>query len=328
LVRKIKSLIFILFIFYLPALAHHGVASLGTAGIEGPGAPLETSSSATLPEGKFLAYMKLDYASFYKYTPEIDDETESYTFWIYGIGYGLKSYLSLYLFVPYYTKKLEDNSFNSSGFADISVMAVYGFKYDEGFMPVPEKESLDDLMDWHFTVYTGISLPTGDPNIRDRDGNIDPGMSLGFGKPTVTVGFTGTKQINEDLTFILDSNYLKFFEYRYNDGNKYRFGDEFRFNTAFTYRLITDPKSKFRLDGNFELNYLYLGRDSQNGVKLKGTGGDIVYSVLGFRLYYRTISVGLGIKKPVWKDLNEQSIQQGAEGKENYRIIFTFSALF
>lgn len=45
-----------------PAVAHHGVASLGTAGLEGPGAPVETSSSATLPQGKWLAYLKLDHA--------------------------------------------------------------------------------------------------------------------------------------------------------------------------------------------------------------------------------------------------------------------------
>jgi len=30
--------------------AHHGVASLGAAGLEGPGAPIETSSSSTLPQ--------------------------------------------------------------------------------------------------------------------------------------------------------------------------------------------------------------------------------------------------------------------------------------
>ncbi len=308
--------------------AHHGVASLGSAGLEGPGAPLETSSSATLPEGKFLAYLKLDYANFKKYTPQRDDETDSYTFWIYGLGYGVKPYLSVYLFVPYYTKKLEDNSFNTSGFADISLMAVLGFKYDEGFMLIPETESLDDLMDWHFTVYGGLTIPTGDPNIRDANGNIDPGMSLGFGKPTITLGFSATKQFTDNMTFVFDTNYLKFFEYKYNDGTKYQFGDEFRMNTAITYRVLTSEKNKFRLDLDFELNYLNLGRDKENGIGLKGTGGKILYTLYGLRAYYKTISVGLGVKIPSWTDLNEESLQQGAEGKEKYRIIFTFSTLF
>jgi len=36
------------------AEAHHGVATLGAAGLVGRGAPLETSSSATLPRGSIL----------------------------------------------------------------------------------------------------------------------------------------------------------------------------------------------------------------------------------------------------------------------------------
>ncbi|MDQ7056370.1 MAG: transporter [Persephonella sp.] len=310
------------------AYAHHGVASLGVAGLEGPGSPLETSSSITLPEGKFLAYLKLDYADFKKYTPQRDDETDSYTFWIYGVGYGIKSYLSVYLFVPYYTKKLEDNSFNSSGFADILFMGVLGFKYDEGFLLIPERESLDDLMDWHFTLYGGFSVPTGDPNIRDMNGSIDPGMSLGFGKPTVSIGATATKQLTDRLTFVADTNYMKFFKYRYADGTEYQFGDEFRFNTAFAYRILTDYTDRLRIDLSLEANFLNLGRDKENGKGLSATGGKMLYGLYGFRLYYRTISAGLGIKIPHWTDLNEESQQQGSEGKENYRLIFTFSALF
>ena len=34
-----------------PALAHHGVAGLGAAGLLGPGAPIEAATSATLPAG-------------------------------------------------------------------------------------------------------------------------------------------------------------------------------------------------------------------------------------------------------------------------------------
>jgi hypothetical protein len=64
----------------------HGVASLGLAGLEGPGAPIETSSSVTLPVGKYLFYMRLDYAKFELYTPERDDEGKFNAFWMYGLG--------------------------------------------------------------------------------------------------------------------------------------------------------------------------------------------------------------------------------------------------
>jgi len=207
-------------------------------------------------------------------------------------------------------------------------MAVLGFKYDEGLKLIPKKESLDDLEDWHFTIYTGLTLPTGNPDEKDRNGNIDPAMSLGFGEPSFTLGFTSTKQLTEDITAVFDTSYLKFLEHKYEDGTKYQFGDEFRFNTALTYRTYTNENKRLRIDTNLELNYLHLNRDKENGKELTATGGDILYLLPGLRLYYKNISVGLGVKFPIWTDLNEEDKQQGAEGKEKYRFIFTFSALF
>lgn len=311
----------------VPAFAHHGVASLGAAGLEGPGAPLETSSSATLPAGGVFFYAKLDFARFDLLTPGIDDEGDYNAFWIYGAGYGATSYLSLYLFVPYYTKKLENNSFNTSGFADISMMGVLGLKYDGGVMLTPPNESLDDLEDWHFTLYGGCTLPTGDENIRDAGGTIDPGMSLGFGTPSFSSGFTSTKPITGRLTFVFDTSVIRFIENEYDDGSKIRFGDEFRINSALSLRLLTRPQSKFRLDGNIETNYLGLGRDENGGAGELATGGSILYLVPGFRLYYKSTSLGFGVKLPVWTDLNEAADQQGAEGTERYRALVSLSVL-
>jgi hypothetical protein len=49
------------FLLLLPvgsAEAHHGIASLGVAGLEGPGAPIEMSSSVTLPRRSLLISLK------------------------------------------------------------------------------------------------------------------------------------------------------------------------------------------------------------------------------------------------------------------------------
>jgi hypothetical protein len=40
------------------------------------------------------------------------------------------------------------------------------------------------------------------------------------------------------------------------------------------------------------------------------------------------VSFAFGVKLPIATDLNEDDEQQGAEGKENYRLIFSISALF
>jgi hypothetical protein len=310
------------------AVAHHGVATLGAAGLEGPGAPIETSSSATLPRGSFLGYAKLDYANFERYESGRDDESMYSSYSMFGIGYGIRSWLSAYVFLPYNKKRVEDGSTDSSGFADVALNGVLGFKYDDGFRLVPENESLDDLEDWHFTFYGGLTLPTGDPNTRTRDNEIDPGMSLGFGKPVFGAGLTATKPFGNRFTWVGETSFLYFLEYKYHDGNRTQFGSEFRLNSALTYRLFTIPRWKVRLDAQLEANYLRLGRDKFNGSGERATGGHILYLLPGFRAYWRNTSLGLGVKLPTWTNLNEESEQQGAEGKEDYRLICTFSVIF
>lgn len=308
--------------------AHHGVASLGIAGLKGPGAPIETSSSATLPPHSLLAYVKLDYASFESFTAATDDEGDYAAYWMYGLGYGINSWVSLYAFLPFYTKRPEDNSYTTSGFADTALMAVLGFKLDEGIRRVPENESLDDLEDLHFTLYGGATLPTGDANTRDADGAIDPGMSLGFGKPSLTGGLAVTQPFGRRVTGVLETALIQFQEYEYDDGQRVRFGREFRINAALPVRLAMAPRRGFRLDACLEGNYLSLGRDEENGVGAIATGGKIVYLVPGLRLFMQDTSFGLGLKLPVWTDLNEDDRQQGAEGKERFRAVVTFSTLF
>jgi hypothetical protein len=309
--------------------AHHGVASLGVAGLEGPGAPVETSSSATLPAGQWLASLKLDHARFETYAADPADPEGDYNqYWLLGLGYGFTPWLSGYVFQPYNVKVDEPGGLDSQGFADLSLMGVLGFKYDDGVQLVPGNESLDDLMDWHFTLYAGVTLPTGDADHRLDDGSIDPGKSLGFGKPSYSLGATATRQFSADSTAVFEASYLCFQEYRYDDGQTMQFGSETRLNAALAQRLLVFPDRRFRLDGNLELNFLRLGRDVENGSPAEATGGDMLYGVLGLRLYQDKLSLGLALKKPIWTDLNEEALQQGAEGKEKYRFIATLSALF
>jgi hypothetical protein len=328
--RRGLTRFFALFLLLAPsaAAAHHGVAALGAAGLEGPGAPLETSTSITLPRGSILTYFKFDHAEWERYTSRRDEESIYSTFWMFGIGYGVRSWLSAYAFLPYNQKTVEGGSSNSSGFADMALNVVLGFKHDDGLRLVPENQSLDDLEDWHFSLYLGMTLPTGDPNTRTRTNEIDPGMSLGFGKPAFGVGLTATKLFRERITYIAETAYLYFQDYKYDDGNRTQFGGEFRLNQALTYRLLTVPRWKFRLDAQLEADYLRLGRDKSNGSGERATGGQILYLLPGFRAYWRNTSLGLGVKLPTWTNLNEESEQQGGEGKEDYRLICTLSLLF
>ena len=311
------------------AWGHHGVATLGVAGLEGPGAPVETSSSQTLPEGRWLYYMKIDHASMEKGRLDSTEvEGDQNTFSMYGVGYGATPWLSGYLFLPYHAK-MQERGGGTAGFADLSVMGVVGFKYDGGLKLVPANESLDDLEDWHFTLYLGTSIPTGDATLRDGNNQpIDPGMQLSFGKPSYSTGLTATKQLSQTVTAVTELSWITFTPYEFEGGEEVKFGDESRLNEALVIRMDTDARTKRRIDGNLELQYLSLGRDETDGVGDLATGGAMVYALIGSRVYLESSSFALGIKRPIWRDLNEQADQQGAEGTEDYRVVFSFSTLF
>jgi len=316
------------------AAAHHGVASLGAAGLKGPGAPVVTSSAAPLPKGRGLLYLKADYANYETFTSARDRESDYDLFSMAGVGYGFTSWFSAYAFLPYYVKSAEsgadtdEGSKDHQGFADISFTGVLAFKYDDGFKVAPERESLDDLEDWHFSAYAGLSIPTGDAEALDAAGAIDPGQATGFGAPSFSVGLTSSKQLTDRDTWVSEVSYLWFMENEYDDGSTLRFGSELRLNTAWVRKLHADADTKLRFDGVIEANYLNLGRDEEDGRGADATGGQIFYLTPGVRLYKNRFSIAVGVMLPTWTDLNEEADQQGSEGLEDYRLVGTFSYLF
>lgn len=326
---KLSIVAFVLSAVSGQGLAHHGVAGVGAAGLQGPGAPIEAATSTNLPKDKFFAYLKLDQAQYKTFDSNpANPESKYANYWISGVGYGFKPWFSGYLFAPYYEKVDEPGGFTTRGFTDISLYGQLGFKYDGGLRLTQENESLDDLEDWHFTIFGGSSLPTGNPNLKDQNGNIDPGKSTGFGKPAFNVGLTATKEITPRTTINLELSHLRFQTYTYEDGNSLRFGSEYRANTSVAYRLYTDFDRRFRVDTVLEGQYLYLARDITNGMGDLATGGEIYYLLPGLRIYWGTVTAAIGVKKPIWSNLNEASEQQGAEGKEKYRLIMSVSVLF
>lgn len=317
----------VLSLLALPVWAHHGVAGVGAAGLLGPGAPIESAASSLLPEGKTLAYLKVDDARYRTFAWAAPNARYS-RFTMAGLGHGFTPWFSGYAFLPYHEKVDESGGLDSRGFADVSLMGQFGFKYDREFQLIPANESLDDLEDWHFSIFGGASLPTGDANSRLRDGTIDPSKSLGFGKPAYTIGLTASKTLLERFTLNLEASMLRFQEYKYADGERVRFGSEHRLNAALSYRGLVVPEQMFRIDPVLELQYLDLGRDREGGVPAIAAGGRMMYAVPGVRVYWRNTSLAVGVKVPVWTRLNEGEQQQGSEGKERYRVIVSASALF
>jgi hypothetical protein len=170
-----------------------------------------------------------------------------------------------------------------------------------------------------------MSMPTGQFH-KKINGTVDPGMQPGFGAPGYTLGFSaahafGSLTLNGELS-------TDIFTAREN----FQFGTESHVNVAGVYELYGEPKSFLsKLDGVLELNFLHLARDQESGEGVTASGGNILYLSPGARFSFPSLqnaNLGLLVKLPVWKDLNEQDQQQGGEGLEKYRAIMALSFFF
>jgi hypothetical protein len=300
-----------------PALAHHGTAAVGALGAEGPGAALDTTSPLPLGQGTLFTLVKSEYADF-EQRPGFTDQKTYSSFNTAALGYGIRPWLSAFVFQPY-NVKAQDGIGTNSGLGDTNLMLSASFKWDEGLRLVPEKESLDELMDWHFGLYASCTLPVGPTTHRDDHGDLyAPDMQTGFRGASPGLGLSVLKQVSPDFTVLGEVSYQHFFDQSYSEaGLRYRFGGETRLNGALAWRAWASGTSRLTIVPEFSI--LNLQRDREDGVALQASGGTILYGELGARVSLGAFSIGASIKRAVAKSLNEAADQQGSEGLEDFR---------
>ncbi len=330
--RSVCCLGFMIFLstFSTKAYAHHG----GVSAAFGPGAPVETASPMTLKKGQFLFYERVEVVPYRKFGFAEPANIDKFTFISTMFGYGIFNSLSFYVSVPYSMKE-QDSFGTSSGFADPELIFQYGFKYGErrgfkGWYPF----NIDDvegkeytLDDWKFGLTASFSIPSGNIHNKDTKGNtFSMGMQPGFG--AISYNFTAimSKMIMDHLTYNADIGFRTFAF-----GPDGKPGNEFRFNNAALYEVFEKKKGFLsRVDMVGEANFLGLTKDMDGARgRYPATGGKILYLSPGMRITFKDrLSLGLLVKFPVIKDLNNKSQQQGAEGLERFRAIGTFSFSF
>ncbi len=312
-----------------PAHAHHGVAAVGLSEPEGPGAALETTAALPLPKHFAFAMVKSEFVSFQIRNRAAFPEQKDFSWFnMVALGFGITPWLSAYVFQPYNVKSADGGIGPNPGLGDTNLMLAFGWKWDEGLKLIPQKESLDELADWHFLLWASCTLPVGPTEKNDdRGGRFAPDMQTGFGEPSLALGLAVLKQVSTNFTALAELNQQRFFTHDYSF-TRYRFGAESRVNTAGVYRI--HAKGHVRLDGVAELLVLNLQRDRQDGgqgslTALSASGGTILYASLGGRLYLGRAAIALGAKRAVLKSLNEGADQQGSEGLENVRLSLSLS---
>jgi hypothetical protein len=310
-------LTFVILSAAVSAWAHHGTATVSAIGSEGPGAAIDTTSALPLGQKTLFFLLKSEYADFQQ-RDGFSEQKRYSTFNTLAIGYGIFPWLSAFVFQPFNIKSQQGVGTNS-GLGDTNLMVSLALKWDRGLKLVPEKESLDDLEDWHFGLWTACSLPVGSTEHRDNQEQLyAPDMQTGFKGPSPAVGLSLLKQLSADFTVLGEANFQAFFEQRYaKAGYHYRFGAETRVNAALVYRLWASSRS--RIDLAPELSMLNLQRDTEDGVALQASGGTMLYGQLGVRATFGSFSLAASVKRAIVKGLNEEDEQQGSEGLENIR---------
>jgi len=324
--RMVGWVIIIAFFWPWEALAHHGGVSLPF----GPGAPIETPSPLTLPEGGLVVYGRTEQVEWRKFQFAEPTNKDSFTFFSVGASYGIKPYLTGSFSVPYNIKR-QDSLGSNSGIGDIRFSGILGFHHEpgQGFKLNTAKESaisLEGVKKTFFTFYGGFTIPTGKSH-EELGGKVDPTMQPGFGSPSFTLGLNAGRALLRSLSFVADASFDIF-----TPREDFKFGNEYRFNLAAVQELFGKPE-KFisKIDGILELNLLYISRDEQGGEGLRATGGTTLYVTPGMRFAFprfQNANLGIAVKIPVYRNLNEQDEQQGSEGLEKYRAIVTLSFYF
>lgn len=324
--RKVAAVMFlVLILFPINGWAHHGGISLAM----GPGTPIETNSPLTLPQGGIVLSGRVEHVEWRKYRFAEPENKDYFTFFNLGFSYGITPYLTGSLFLPYNIKS-QDSLGTNRGIGDIKLSFQLGLNYDskKGLsLNAPEDTAVaEGSQKTYFSLLSGFTLPTG-KNKKELGGEIDPGMQPGFGSPSFSIGMAASREIVHPFSLTVDTTYEIFTR---REG--FKFGNEWRLNLAGVYGFYKKAEKLLsQVDGVLELNLLRIARDEEDGEKLRATGGTILYLSPGLRLGSAKLwnaNLGLMIKFPIWKHLNEKKEQQGAEGLEKYRGILTLSFFF
>jgi hypothetical protein len=290
---------------------------------------METTAALPLPKGLAFAMVKGEFVSFQmRDRVAFPKQKDFASFNMVALGFGITPWLSAYVFQPYNVKSEDGGIGSNPGLGDTNLMLAFGWKWDEGPRLIPQKESLDELADWHFLLWASCTIPVGPTgNSDDRGEPFAPDMQTGFGTPSPALGLAVLKQIFTNFTALAEVNHQRFFAHGYSF-TRYRFGAETRLNAAGGYRIYA--KGRVRVDGVVELVGLHLRRDCEDDgqgslTALSASGGTILYGSLGARLYLGRVAIAFGAKRAVLESLNEASEQQGSEGLENVRVSLSVS---
>jgi hypothetical protein len=174
----------------------------------------------------------------------------------------------------------------------------------------------------HFSVLTGIKLPTGDDDETDESGTgsaaLEPSLQPGSGTFDVMGGVAYSVWLSERVTLDTSAQYT----YRTKE-DAYKIGDLTMLGMALAYRLVEDAASYPQSSVFLEINARHLQRHREHGNDVHNSGGLTLFATPGLRIgLSKNFAFTLGVAIPFLQHLHDE--QQETKFKALSGITLSF----
>lgn len=215
---------------------------------------------------------------------------------IWGRFYPLKRVQVLAL-LPYNfnRQETEDKVTQVQGLGDGLVLVNYNL--------LNNTDSLYQKVKHNLFVGGGLKLPTGNYTNKTESGDLNPNLQLGSGSLDLVANAMYTVRydkigLNTNLT------------YKYNTVNKndFRFGNKFGAGTVL-FSVLKVKEMAIMPNAGFSTEIT--SKDQSYDEELTESGGHANFLTLGTELYFKRLSAGATLQKPVTQNLSEGYVETG-----------------
>ncbi|CAM1361220.1 transporter [Tenacibaculum xiamenense] len=213
----------------------------------------------------------------------------------------IKEYLEAQVFVPihFHSREYVDRTTAINGLGDVSFLINYTVLNKKGGNYNEEKDKVSSH-NHMLKLGAGLKLPAGtfDEAI---DNSINPSFQLGTG----SVDYVTNLQYVYKYNNFGVTNYLNYF-FKTENSEKYRFGNQFNFNSTFFYVFKDSKENNFvpslGISGEFyDANEIL-------GISIRNTQGHALFSSLGAEYNSKKLTIGVLAMYPIQQELAQGTI--------------------
>ncbi|MBI3909867.1 MAG: hypothetical protein HY320_02925 [Armatimonadetes bacterium] len=231
-----------------------------------------------------------------------------------AVVYGLSSRDNILVILPYVTKEVTVRRpgggqvrRSTRGIGDLNLLWKHRFYAFDALQDVERA-----------TWLLGVKLPTGEADVRDRLGRLPRPLQPGSGSVDGIVGAAYShvhfrRGLHADLAYRLTS-----------EAGGFKFGDTLQYDVTWEYRILPQEFPGAQVNAMLELNGLYSARNRMAGMRLKDSGGHVLFLSPGLQYITPDGSnvIEASVMVPIVRSLNGRQVDPDVNLFISYRRFF------